>query len=83
MCPLKILLTTHKCVITFVISDFINLIVHSQWKYCDRQFSSQKVYDVDRIEDGRYVIDEVRNYSNRFNAYESTWKMKLGVKYSF
>lgn len=74
----------HKGRITFVIDNLLNLIDSSKGKVVDNRFGTSRLYDVDSIDaQGRYLIDGVRNDGNRFNAYESTWKLKLGVSYSF
>lgn len=74
----------HKGQLYFTVQNFLNFIDSSQGKVVDNQFGTSRLYDVDDIDDqGRYVIDGVRNDGNRFNAFESTWKLKLGVRYSF
>lgn len=74
----------HKGTVYFIIDNFLNLLDSSKGKVIDNRFGSLRLYDVDSIDDqGRYVIDRVRDDSNRFNAEQSTWKIKLGVRYSF
>lgn len=74
----------HKGTLTLIIDNFINLLDKSKGKVIDNRFGTLRLYDVDSIDDqGRYVIDRVRDDSNRFNAEESTWKIKFGVRYSF
>ena len=74
----------HKGTFSIVIDNLLNLIDSSQGKFVDNSFNTVRLYDVDSIDDqGRYVIDRVRADTNRFNAYESAWKIKMGVKYTF
>ncbi|MDQ7051083.1 MAG: TonB-dependent receptor [Enterobacterales bacterium] len=70
--------------ITFVIDNFLNLIDSSRGKFVTNPFGNLRLYDVDSIDgQGRYVIDRVRSDTNRFQAKESAWKIKLGVRYTF
>ncbi|MDH5432376.1 MAG: TonB-dependent receptor [Gammaproteobacteria bacterium] len=74
----------HKGVFTIIIDNFLNFVDSSKGKVVDNTFNTKRLYDVDSINaQGQYVIDRVRNDSNRFNAFESTWKIKIGVKYTF
>ena len=74
----------HKGSVSLVIDNLLNLIDSSKGKVIDNRFGTLRLYDVDDIDgQGRYVIDRVRSDSNRFNAYESAWKLKLTLKYSF
>ncbi|TQV76729.1 hypothetical protein FLL45_01875 [Aliikangiella marina] len=73
-----------KGVITLIIDNFLNFIDHSKGQVYDNRFNTLRLYDVDSIDDqGRYVIDRVRDDGNRFNAEQSAWRLKLGVKYTF
>lgn len=74
----------HKGTFTVIIDNALNLIASSKGKFVDNRFNSLRLYDVDSIdEQGRYVIDRVRSDSNRFNAFESAWKIKMILKYTF
>jgi len=74
----------HKGVFTIIIDNFLNLLDSDAGQVVDNRFNTLRLYDVDSIDSqGRYVIDRVRDDSNRFNAEQSTWKIKVGVRYSF
>jgi hypothetical protein len=74
----------HKGAVYFVIENFLNLIDSSQGKVEESRFGTLRLYDVDSIDaQGRYVIDDVRNDGFNFDADESLWRLKVGVKYSF
>lgn len=74
----------HRGKITFIIDNLLNLIDSSQGRVFDSQFGSLRLYDVDNIdEQGRFVIDQLRNDQFRFDADDSTWRIKLGISYSF
>jgi len=74
----------HKGELYFTIQNVLDLFDSSESNVIDSQFGTLRLYDVQDIDDqGRYEINRVRDDSLRFNAYESTWKLKLGVKYSF
>ena len=74
----------HKGKIYFVVDNLLNLIDSSAGKVVDNEFGTLRLYDVDSIDSqGRYVIDRVRDDGNRFNAEESAWKIKIGVRYDF
>ena len=74
----------HKGELYFTIQNVLDLLGSSESNIIDNSFGTSRLYDVDEIDNqGRYVIDRIRDDSNRFNAFESTWKLKLGVKYSF
>ncbi|MGX5174899.1 TonB-dependent receptor [Aliikangiella sp. IMCC44653] len=74
----------HKGSFYFIIDNLANLIDSSAGKVIDNRFGSKRLYDVDDIDaQGRYVIDRVRNDSHRFQAEYSTWRIKMGVRYTF
>jgi hypothetical protein len=74
----------HKGQLTLIIDNFLNLLDSSAGKVIDNRFNTLRLYDVDSIDaQGRYVIDRVRSDGNRFNAEQSTWKIKVGVRYTF
>ena len=74
----------HKGKIYFVVDNLLNLIDSSAGKVVDNQYGTLRLYDVDSIDsEGRYVIDRVRDDGHRFNAEESAWKIKIGIRYDF
>lgn len=73
----------HKGSLYFVVENFLNLIDSSQGKMASRN-STFGLYDIDSIdEQGRYVIDQVRDQTYGFDADDSVWKLKVGIRYSF
>lgn len=78
------LMEGHKGTIYFVVDNFLNMIDRSQGKIYDSRFNTLRLYDVDSIDDqGRYVIDRVRTDGYDFNALQSAWRLKIGVRYDF
>jgi hypothetical protein len=74
----------HKGAVFFVVENVLNLIDHAQGRVFENDFGTYRLYDVGTIdEQGRYVIDRVRNDTNAFQADESAWKVKVGVRYTF
>jgi hypothetical protein len=74
----------HKGAVFFVVENVLNLIDHAQGRVFENDFGTYRLYDVGAIDaEGRYVIDRVRNDTNAFQADESAWKVKVGVRYTF
>ncbi|MCF6194343.1 MAG: hypothetical protein L3J46_08435 [Kangiellaceae bacterium] len=74
----------HKGQLSFIFDNFLNFIDDDKGVVIDNRFGSKRLYDVDSVDaQGRYVIDGVRDDQNRFNAEQSTWKLKIGLRYSF
>jgi len=74
----------HRGAVFFVVENLLNLVDSSQGRVFENRFGTYRLYDVGTIDDqGRYVIDRVRNDSNDFQADESAWKLKIGVRYTF
>ncbi|HFB65940.1 MAG TPA: TonB-dependent receptor [Aeromonadales bacterium] len=74
----------NKGVLTLTMDNVYNFLNSKKGHVIDNRFGTLRLYDVDSINaQGQYVIDRVRNDSNRFNAEQSIWKIKLGVKYTF
>lgn len=74
----------HKGKLTLIVDNLLNLLDSSQGKVFTSGFGTFRLYDVDSIdEQGRYVIDAVRNDTTTFDADDSTWRLKLGVSYEF
>ncbi|WP_406827706.1 TonB-dependent receptor domain-containing protein [Microbulbifer sp. ARAS458-1] len=78
----------HRGLVYLTIDNFANLLNDDWGKVYDLEFPQNKLFDFEVNEDGQYVYDEPfggfdsRNYS-RFEAAESTWRVKLGLKYNF
>ena len=81
-------LPDHRGVLTLTVDNFANLLNDDWGKVYDLQFPQQKLFDYDVNADGQYVYSEpyggfnADNYS-RFQVAESTWRVKLGLKYNF
>jgi hypothetical protein len=82
------LLGGHKGQLYLIIDNFANLL-NSDWGKSYRMSTSQQVlFDFDINDNGQYVLSEksggtdTKNY-NQFEAEQSTWSVKVGVKYTF
>ncbi len=74
----------HKGRLTLIIDNLINLIDSSSGRVADSQFGTLRLYDVDSIDDqGRLVIDRIRDDGLRFDTDDSVWRIKLGISYNF
>jgi hypothetical protein len=74
----------HKGSVYFVFENVVNFFDSASGKAYDNNFGTLRLYDVDSIDDqGRYVIDRIRNDGMSFDANDSIWKIKVGVKYTF
>ncbi|MFV8782597.1 TonB-dependent receptor [Microbulbifer sp. SA54] len=78
----------HRGLVYFTIDNFANLLNNDWGKVYDIQYPQQILFDYDVNPDGQYVYSEpfgggnTANFS-RFQAAESTWRVKLGLKYNF
>ncbi|MBY6212404.1 TonB-dependent receptor [Microbulbifer agarilyticus] len=78
----------HRGLVYLTIDNFANLLNEDWGKVYDIQYPQQKLFAFDINDQGQYVYDEPfgglesRNFS-RFEAAESTWRVKLGLKYDF
>ena len=81
-------LPEHRGVVYLTVDNFANLLNDDWGKVYDLQFPQQKLFDYDVNADGQYVYSEpygglnTDNYS-RFRVEQSTWRVKLGLKYNF
>jgi len=81
-------LPEHRGVVYLTIDNFANLLNDDWGKVYDLEFPQRILYDYDVNDDGQYVYYEpfgglnTDNYS-RFQVEESTWRVKLGLKYNF
>ena len=82
------LMPEHRGVVYLTIDNFANLLNDDWGKVYDLEFPQQILFDYDVNENGQYVYHEpfgglnTANYE-RFQAEESTWRVKLGLKYNF
>ncbi|MCW8125990.1 TonB-dependent receptor [Microbulbifer halophilus] len=82
------LLPDHRGLVYFTVDNFANLLNDDWGKVYDLEYPQQKLFDYDLNAEGQYVYDEPYgglnsdNYS-RFQTAESTWRVKLGLKYNF
>ena len=79
----------HKGVLYFTIDNLANLLNDDWGQVHEMRFPQQALWDLKGIsDDGRYQITErfrgsdTRNW-NEFAAEESTWRIKVGMKYIF
>ena len=78
----------HRGLVYFTIDNFANLLNDDWGKVYDIQYPQQYLFAYGVNDEGQYVYDEpfggfnTRNY-DRFQAEESTWRVKLGLKYQF
>lgn len=82
-------LKDHKGELYFTVDNFLNLLDSSKGQVLDTQFGSMNLYSVTAVNPttGQITINPFtsRGGANweRFNDSESTWRLKLGVKYRF
>jgi hypothetical protein len=82
------LVAGHKGQLYFIIDNFANLL-NDDWGKSYRISSRQQLlFDVDINENGQYVLAETRAGTNtqnfnQFRVEQSTWSLKVGVKYTF
>ncbi|MEH8021929.1 TonB-dependent receptor [Rheinheimera metallidurans] len=80
---------SHKGELYFTIDNFLNFIDHSKGIVRDTQYGSINLYAFNAVDQntGQLTINPFtpRGGSNweRFNQDESTWRLKVGVKYRF
>ncbi|MDO6477091.1 TonB-dependent receptor [Alteromonas sp. 1_MG-2023] len=78
----------HKGKFYLNIDNFANLLNDEWGQTYDLSYPQNLLYDYDINENGQYVYDEAfggTNLSNfdSFDSIESTWRIKVGVKYIF
>ncbi|WP_105104100.1 TonB-dependent receptor [Microbulbifer pacificus] len=78
----------HRGMVYFTIDNFANLLNDDWGKVYDLSFPQQILFDYDINDQGQYVyyapFDGVKNKNySRFQAAESTWQVKLGLRYAF
>ena len=78
----------HRGLVYFTVDNFANLLNDDWGKVYDIQYPQQYLFAYDVNDAGQYVYDEpfgglnTKNY-DRFQAEESTWRVKVGLKYQF
>lgn len=78
----------HKGQVYFIVDNFANLLNDDWGKSYKMQFPQQILFDYDVNADGQYVLSERFGGTNTQNfdmleVEQSTWRIKVGVKYSF
>ncbi len=77
----------HKGIFYITVNNLLNLIDSSKGEVLRQQYTNQSVVDFAGLDDqGRYMYAESffgYNDWSIFEAEESTWRLKLGVKYTF
>ncbi|MDV6328450.1 TonB-dependent receptor [Idiomarina sp. Sol25] len=79
----------HKGIFYFTVNNLLNLIDSDKGNVLTNRYSNKNVVGLEGLDDqGRYVYGEPQygfdaaNWDS-FQAEESTWRIKLGVKYTF
>ncbi|MDP5210202.1 TonB-dependent receptor [Microbulbifer sp. 2205BS26-8] len=78
----------HRGMIYLTIDNFANLLNDDWGKVYDLEFPQQILFDYDVNENGQYIYYEPfgglnPNNFERFQVEQSTWRVKLGLKYTF
>lgn len=78
----------HKGKLYFTIQNFANLLNNDWGKSYRMAFPQRILYDYDVNASGQYVLQEAFGGTNTdnfdtFDVEESTWKIKVGVRYTF
>lgn len=82
-------LKAHRGELYFTVDNFLNLLDSSKGQVFDTQYGSMNLYSVTAVNPttGQLAINPFSsrggNNWERFNNSESTWRLKLGVKYRF
>lgn len=82
-------LKEHKGELYLTIDNFLNLLDSSKGQVLDTTFGSKSLYEIRSVNPatGQITINPFTNRGGnnweRFNPEESTWRLKLGVKYRF
>ena len=78
----------HKGQLYFIIDNFANLLNDDWGKIYNMNFPQQPLFDLETNDQGQYQLQNrfggvnTNNYDN-FEVEQSSWSMKVGVKYSF
>lgn len=79
----------HKGELYFTVDNFLNLLDKSKGQVNDTQYGTMNLYQITAVNatTGQMTINPYTprggNNWERFNNTESTWRLKLGVKYRF
>lgn len=79
----------HKGELYFTVDNFLNLLDKSKGQVNDTQYGTMNLYQITAVDatTGQMTINPYSprggNNWERFNDMESTWRLKLGVKYRF
>lgn len=78
----------HRGLVYFTIDNFANLLNDDWGKVYNQSFPQQVLFDYDVNDAGQYVYSEPFGGANSksydsFEAAESTWRVKMGLKYNF
>lgn len=79
----------HKGIFYVTVNNLLNLIDSSKGQVLRQRYTNKTIVDFAGLDDqGRYMYDEpFFGFDNQnwdiFEAEESTWRLKLGVKYTF
>lgn len=74
----------HRGEFYFIVDNLLNLIDSSKGKVYRQDFGTRNVIEMDIDKDtGQYIIGKPINDDYTFEAEDSTYKIKLGVRYTF
>lgn len=74
----------HKGEIYFVVNNLLNLIDSSQGKVYRQDFGTREIIEMDIDQDtGQYIYGNIVEDDLRFESKQSTYRIKIGVKYTF
>lgn len=78
------LMEGHKGEVYFVVNNLLNLIDSSKGKIYTQGFGTRQVINMDIDEStGQYIYGEPRDGDYEFEAKQSAYRIKVGVRYSF
>ncbi|MEZ7204358.1 TonB-dependent receptor domain-containing protein [Pseudoalteromonas sp. DY56-GL79] len=74
----------HKGEVYFVVNNLLNLIDSSAGKVHVQDFGTNRVIEMDIDQaTGKYIIGETSLDKSKFEAEDSTYRIKIGVRYNF
>ncbi|WP_419148099.1 TonB-dependent receptor [Pseudoalteromonas 'SMAR'] len=74
----------HKGEVYFVVNNLLNLIDSSAGKVFTQDFGTRNVIEMDiDPQTGKYIVGAPRTGDFKFEAEESTYRVKIGVRYNF
>ncbi len=66
------------------ISNVLNLIDKDKGKFFENRFGTYRLYTISGYDaEGRAMVDDIKNDSPTFDREDSTWRVNVGVRFSF